>query len=359
MSILRDLVFSGKFKKNFVLNGVIFTFSTLSKADEEEITFLEKRKKTHFNTINFVFNILNKTIVKINNFDISKNDLYEIIQKLPLIYIVKLYDGYKDFSSLVVTEINTKFFDFLNSTESDIQWEVLKAGFLFEQPLNEIQKSWIYYRKQLEKNKEFEQQFQLSKYIISHITHASINPKTYVNMIKKEQHQEEAKKLQDQGEYKDLAKEYFDEILSSRKDEKKVNEVFKKSIEEKDEHDLIIFECSKDEFKNTIRYRRNLRFTKQKQKKPDIVIGYKQEVTLESNQDIKINIFVRENVNYEDIFKSKQFFDLPMELKFQLLEEVLLEEAKEVVEKKQNKITTDIPKNGKTIRELLKEKNGK
>jgi len=361
--ILKDLVFTGKVKKNFTICDFSFTFSTLSKKDEEEIEYLEKQKKLHSHTVHFVVEILIKTIVRINYIELCKDDIKKILYSLPLAFLIKLYNGYKTFNTSIITEINSNFVEFLNSKESDMQWEILRAGFLWEQPLNEIQKSWIYYRKQIEKNKEFESQYHLAKYIISHVTHATINPKTYVNMIRKEQHQENAKELQEQGEYTDLTKEYFDQILASKKDPEKVNEIFKNSIDNKDEHDLAMLEHSKQVFKSEIRYRRNMRFTMAKQKRPDIVVGYKQE---SSTLDGKVatSIFIRDGINYEDIFKDKKFFDLTYEMKMQLFEEVLLEDVQEVdikevrhpIAKEKKKYTTDVAKNGKTIREILKEK---
>lgn len=349
-SILHDLIFLGKVKKNFTICDVIFTFSTLSKKDENELDL--NKQNTTYDKIDFIIKILIKSIVCINYSEKTQRQMEIILYLLPLNFLIKLYDGYKSLSSMVIADVNKSFVEFLNSQESDIQWEVLKTGFLFEQPLNDVQKSWIYYRSLIEKNKEFEQNFSLTKYAISHITHATINPKTYVNMMKKEQQQEEMKNLQDSGAYVDLAKDYFDQVFASIKDEKKVAEIFRSSIEHKDEHDLIVFEQAKIEFKNTIRYRRNRRFTIEQQKRPNIIIGQKQEFTLDAK--VETSIFVRGGVNYEDIIKSKQFFDISYEIKMQLLEEVLLEDIQEVqLDESKKKFTTNIPKNGKTIRELL------
>jgi hypothetical protein len=356
MDVLKDLIFSGHVTKEVLIHDVAFIFTTLSKNDELEMDLLEKQKRTKLGNVQFIIKLLVKVIHSIGYIQFNKEALKELLEAFPLNFLLSLYVFYKDFTDSIIQEVNTNFVDFINSKESDVQWEVLKMGFLWPQPLTSLQETWIFYRKQLDENKEFEKYFNLSKYIISHITHAQLNPKSYINMIKQEKHQEEVKELKESGDYNDVTKQYFDKILGE-KDKTKAKELFDKSIVEKDEHDLIFIEYYKDLFKKSIRNRRNVKHTIKNMKKPDIEVGYKQEVFFEKEQS-KINSqFIRDNVNYEDIFKDSLFADLSMDIKIQLFDEVMNEEAELVQIKEKKKLVTDIPKKGKTLREIMQEKN--
>ena len=316
--ILHDLIFNGSYKQDFILGEYTFTLSTLSIEDEENISNLEKEKSSKLDDVFFVISVLSKTIIAINK--LQSHNLYNLLLNFPINYLLKIYEKYKDLTELILKEIDTNFVEFAKSRESEIQWELVKLGYVKYSNLSNLQKSWIYLRRQIEKNEEFEKQYNIAKYIVSHITHAQINPKSYVTMVRQQKQNEDLENMQKTGQHNDLNRDVFQSVLDiNEQDPKLAEQTFLDSINNKDEHDLIILEYTKELFKSALRQKRNVKKTIVK--KPNIKIGLKQESILDSGVVVD-KIFIRDGINYEIVFKDKFFTDIPLEDKFKILDKV-------------------------------------
>jgi len=362
--ILNDLIFSGKYSASFTILGFSFTFTTLSLSDEREIAILEQQRKSRADNILFIIDILSRTITAIQNTKFTKRQRVLILQEIPVSLLIKLYEKYKQIADEIIKDVDANFLEFAKSRESDIQWELQKLGYLWPQPLTTLQQSWIYLRKQLEINENFERQYNLAKYVVSHVTHATINAKSYVNMIKQQQHQEEAQRLQESGNYNDLSRQMFSEILQiHEKDPRKAEEMFCNSLHEKDDHDREMIAHALILFKNGIRNKRHTKTTIASNRvKPNVHVGMKQNVVIDNGKPVQDMRYIRDNINYIDIFKDKYFIDLTEEEKFKAFEEVLAEplSSSEVAVKSKRSVKDLLAKlpvqEGKTVREIMAEK---
>ena len=111
--ILSDLIFKGFYTQNFVIRNYTFTLSTLSIEDEQFIANLENTRKTKIDDVFFIINVLSKTIVSIN--DIKVKQTYACLLKLPITFLIKIYEKYKELTDIIIKDITPITTDVPNS----------------------------------------------------------------------------------------------------------------------------------------------------------------------------------------------------------------------------------------------------
>jgi len=380
MDYLKDLIFEGSYEKDFLIDKYQFTIGTLYALDEKNVFKISKYMSGQAGSVKMMIEVLSTTIRAINGYRLSEDVVRNFLNQITFTFIVFLYDCYKEVNSF--PNLEKDYNNFIKTHESSRRWELYKLGYKFSNSnLNSLQQSWLYYQSQEQKNQTLEKNIKIADYVINHITHATINPKSYVKFINSKKDEGTI----DENKTHDLVKDLFQDLKVKEGETKvqadiRVRKDLAEQLKTKDDHDLAMKEHNLECFKNSIRKYKLSRGQSVRptvvigKKKKHIEIGLRQSSTLDDAEvvkELKENPYFVDNVNYENLINCKAFIDIEDK---QAIFEAIIEEkdskkyldnpelsknetqtqtqVKEKVAEKENKAT---PKQ-KTLRELIQEK---
>lgn len=331
---VKQLIFEGFLYDTITLNGVSITLRTLYEHERKEIIGYQATDNSSFN-LKIIIKTIAKSIIEVNHDIIQNNNLLEIVEQFNLRMVIVLYDFYKIIYDRV-EKCFENYKEFFESNESRYRWITFKRGYTFHKlSLNGLQEAWINYNENQDKIDDFNVSRNLSDYVISHVTHATINPKSYVQRMKTEKASEGNDENLDNSGRVDLNSDLKENLLRHEKetDEQyniRLREFMQNKLDGKDDHDDIVANMEVEKFRTLLRQRK-LKLNKDSEVKPTVVVsnklkvGEKIEVTMENEtlkKKIENNPYFHNNIDYTDILSYKAFANIDKDLIFkQIMEE--------------------------------------
>lgn len=358
---IKDIVFAGYLEQNITINNHVLTLRTLPTDLEKQII---KKSKTNLLVI---IKTLAKAIVQVDSEQVAVK--MEHIESLPTELIKKIYNIYKALLERSYEIINKDFKAFYKTTESLQRFSALQHGYKLNGVLTPIQSAWINACSQYLENEKYKRQFDLCKYMVNHITAASINPKAYSQHIRKQPQQSDDPEFS-QDTQQDYNKDIFEQLQrkngeTKEEADKRVFEYMQDRLNNQDDHDKLILEATTERFKALVR-KRKVASLLRRSKPTTRVSKTGKEITVLTNPEVEKananNPHVFNKVNYEDICKSKNFVDIPNKL--QIIKEIVEEQdswqyikpEKKEDDSANSNIKAKKSKKGTTLRDLLTKK---
>jgi hypothetical protein len=365
---VKSLIFDGHVDCKIKVNDCLISLA---------ISNINVRQFEYNNNTELLVEVISNAIFAINNKKLKREEIKSVIFGFSFSLVLKIYEAYIELYNKIQADVEKYFENFLKINDSKIRWELFKHGYKFLEPLNKWQEMWVFCNVQAEKRDHFDQMLNFSDYIINHITHATINPKSYVNSTKNKR--SENKELE-QKKAVDLNKSIFDELKvkedeTFKEAEERSQEFLEKKLNTDDEHDIAIKTIELEHLKRLLRNRKKNKYLKTKAKptvilgQKGIKVGMKQSFTLDDSSivdDEQSRKYLHNNVNYLDIMSEKAFFNILN--KDDIFKEIMAEEMiiEEITEKQdqEEKIKEEDQKKEKnhsnqprtTIRDLLQKK---
>jgi len=342
---IKNYIFEGYIYRTFSIFKVNVTFRTLMEKEKVIITGYQSNFDTYF-SFNKIIKLLSLSIIEINGEAIEEN-IESILEGFHINFIMILYNCYKQLFERLDKSIES-FNNFLKEEDSKIRWISFKQGYKFsDDKLNNIQEYWIYHNTKQDENEQYDTNKNLSDYIISHITHASINPKSYIQRIQSQKASEEANTkftVDLNGDLKDTFKKRENET----EDEcaKRVKENLLERMDGLDEHDKIVLNSEIEKLKTFLRakkikYERVLtpdQIKLQNKKSQNLKVGDRQKTIMDDEvvkEAIAKNPFVVNNIDYSEILNFKAFSGISILKRQEVFKEIMEEEnTQEIYETK-------------------------